>query len=190
MQITGKVKMGTTAMWVLIIIILKYIKCFQIWVNCHTGPILQNWWPYQVLSPSDWNLLQIQHSSLSSISSSRSSVLVTDFFTFFARAFDEPLKKKRKTFVPPFGAAITEQTFRDQGKRTWKTEDKTTKTTVVGSSAVEGRGKAISASNGKMPVFLNPDIIFWTDMEFLYAVLIIPGNSWYYLHTAVIFYSH
>ena len=32
--------------------------------------------------------------------------------------------------------------------------------TVVGSSAVEGRGKEISASNGKMPVFLNPDIIF------------------------------
>jgi hypothetical protein len=29
---------------------------------------------------------------------------------------DEPLKKKRKTFVPPFGAAITEQTFRDMIK--------------------------------------------------------------------------
>jgi hypothetical protein len=32
MQITGKVKMETIAMWVLIIIILKYIKYFQIWV--------------------------------------------------------------------------------------------------------------------------------------------------------------
>jgi hypothetical protein len=37
-------------------------------------------------------------------------------FEHVKKGTDEPLKKKRKTFVPPFGAAITEQTFRDMIK--------------------------------------------------------------------------
>ena len=37
-------------------------------------------------------------------------------FEHVKKGTDEPLKKKRKTFVPPFGAAITEQIFRDMIK--------------------------------------------------------------------------
>jgi hypothetical protein len=94
-------------------------------------------------------------------------------FEHVKKGTDEPLKKKRKTFVPPFGAAITEQTFKERELEKQKTKPPKTHTIDLNTeqpepskkkpkfqTPVEGRGKAISASNGKMPVFLNPDIIF------------------------------
>ena len=51
-------------------------------------------------------------------------------FEHVKKGTDEPLKKKRKTFVPPFGAAITEQTFRDMIKERELEKQKTKPHTI------------------------------------------------------------
>lgn len=77
-------------------------------------------------------------------------------FEDFKKGRDEPLKKKRKTFVPPFGAAITEQTFRDMIKEKelekQKTKPQKTHTIDINTEQPEPSKKKTKISNSILSV--------------------------------------